>query len=462
MDEKYKILYNKSLICPDGKKVYRIKALRNIADKKGKILVKKGDIGGFVHDDLSLSQEDNSWVYDDAIVRDSARVSGDACIKNFAIIRDYARVCGNAVVQDSSVVSGHATVKGFANIRNNAKIENSTTIEGHAVVGGSATVKDFAQVCASGLVCDYAVVGDHALVSGTVKGHACCSSHSMVCSDAIVSGHTILTGNIEITEKTDISINGKIGTNLYNDELYVCSFKSPHKKIIRDNTIKNYKIVPISDNFCVTLQPLGYTSLFVSPWVSCLFGEKFGILQENFFFSKVDLWREISDLIKVHCSFNSDLLPNESLLASFFKTASWVDVFKSIKKLSKYHFQKIVDSAPADGKLALFEKISEIIPGIEDYLFAYFLGIMIYLLQYSLENSPFKHREVIRDLLNDVFNVDLKTDSIIGINEEADFYSFSICSMIVMLTGVCLAPEDLFPPASFPKSSYMLLKPVLE
>lgn len=51
-----------------GRKLYRIKALTSFSD------VKEGDLGGWIEKEENLSQEDNAWVYDDAMVYGNAEI----------------------------------------------------------------------------------------------------------------------------------------------------------------------------------------------------------------------------------------------------------------------------------------------------------------------------------------------------------------------------------------------------
>lgn len=65
---------------------YRVKALRDFND------VKKGDIGGYIHSENNLSQLDDCWIYDNAVVSDNANIRGEVCICGDAIIssdKDY-------------------------------------------------------------------------------------------------------------------------------------------------------------------------------------------------------------------------------------------------------------------------------------------------------------------------------------------------------------------------------------
>ena len=89
---KYEILKDE-FIEFDGRKLYRIKALKDFRD------VKKGTVGGYIESEQNLSQEGDAWVCGNARVYDSARVSGDAWVSG------DARVCGDAwVLNRRSVV----------------------------------------------------------------------------------------------------------------------------------------------------------------------------------------------------------------------------------------------------------------------------------------------------------------------------------------------------------------------
>lgn len=85
-----------------GKKLYRIKALKNFGN------VKAGELGGYIEKEDNLSQYDNAWVYNKAIVKDNARVYGEAIVKGNAIVGGNARVCGDAIVKDNAWVKDNA------------------------------------------------------------------------------------------------------------------------------------------------------------------------------------------------------------------------------------------------------------------------------------------------------------------------------------------------------------------
>lgn len=55
-----------------GIKVYKIRALKDIKNRHQDI--KKGDLDGYVESERNLSQYDNCWIYDNAIVFGNAKV----------------------------------------------------------------------------------------------------------------------------------------------------------------------------------------------------------------------------------------------------------------------------------------------------------------------------------------------------------------------------------------------------
>ena len=102
--------------------LHRIRALRDVG-----LDVKAGDLGGFVEREENLSQEDNAWIYDDAIAAGSATVDQDSQL------RDWAVACESAYISQGSVMSGNARAEGSAFIRG-AKLSESALASSHAMV----------------------------------------------------------------------------------------------------------------------------------------------------------------------------------------------------------------------------------------------------------------------------------------------------------------------------------------
>ena len=122
---------------PEGS-MYRVEALRNFG------LVKKGDKGGLIENELNLSHDGNSWVYNDARIYGAAKVCDDAVIS------------GNAQVFDNAVVYGNAEVYEKAKIYGDAHIYDSAQVYGDAIVFGNARVYGAAEICGSAEVCSKA------------------------------------------------------------------------------------------------------------------------------------------------------------------------------------------------------------------------------------------------------------------------------------------------------------------
>lgn len=108
-----------------GKKLYRIKALKNFGN------VKIGELGGYIEKEDNLSQYDNAWVYGKAIVKDNAMVCGDARVYGDAVVKDNAIVGGNAIVKDKTWVCGNARIKGNAWIESNADYLNISSLDSY-------------------------------------------------------------------------------------------------------------------------------------------------------------------------------------------------------------------------------------------------------------------------------------------------------------------------------------------
>ena len=153
------------LIPSDKEGLYRVKALKCFND------VKKGDIGGYVQGENNLSHDGNCWIYDNAVVRDNAR------IYNNAIIEDYAAVCHDAKIWGDARILHCAQVYGNAEVCGDAVVCNSANVYHNARVFGNAIIRDNAIVRGDARIFDYVIVCDNAEVRGEVN----------VCGDAMIS-----------------------------------------------------------------------------------------------------------------------------------------------------------------------------------------------------------------------------------------------------------------------------------
>lgn len=129
-----------------GRTLHRIKALRDFGS------VKAGEFGGWIENEKNLSQDDNAWIYGEAMafgnakVYDNAKVFGNAKVFDYANIFDNAYIFGNAKVFGYARVYNNAEVSGYAEVCENAKVcDNAdvygfTKILGNAEIFGNATI----------------------------------------------------------------------------------------------------------------------------------------------------------------------------------------------------------------------------------------------------------------------------------------------------------------------------------
>ena len=133
VERKYVLLKNDSVTLDDGRTLFRIQAVRNVFNEKGKLIVEKGDLGGFVerddHTRRNLSHAGGCWIaedamaygasliMDDAILCDQARIHGHAMLFDDAIAQDECEIGGHARVYDGSRICADAHVSGYARVR---------------------------------------------------------------------------------------------------------------------------------------------------------------------------------------------------------------------------------------------------------------------------------------------------------------------------------------------------------
>lgn len=171
---KYELVPELKMGLPDGKQVYRIRALKNFAD------VQIGDIGGYVESEGNLSQENDCWVYDDAIVKDKARVEGKVCIKDHAIVEGNSCVCGKAKIHHHALVKGNTLVFGMAEIFDHAVIDLSNDN------GVSKNAKIFGNTHISG---EFVFIQGNAMIYGDTNlqlDHICIDGNATVLNEKYV------------------------------------------------------------------------------------------------------------------------------------------------------------------------------------------------------------------------------------------------------------------------------------
>lgn len=191
---KYKLV-KRDFIIHEGRKLYRIKALKTVGTFSD---VYKGDIGGYVEGYHNLSQEGHCWIYHDAKVYENARVSDCALIGGDAEVFGNAEVKNNAAVGDRAKVYGNAKICGFA------RVTSETVVFGNAEITGNS---DIFGCC--NLIYGNALLKEKAGIIGIIRGKSAChiSDNALIenvikidCNKPIIK----LSGNSMIKEFTEI------------------------------------------------------------------------------------------------------------------------------------------------------------------------------------------------------------------------------------------------------------------
>lgn len=107
-----------------GKTLHRIRAIADIIDAVGDVIVKAGQLGGWIEKEENLSQDGNAWVYGNASVYGNALVCDDARIYGNASVYGNLRVCDDASIYGNARVYGNASVHGNARVCDDAVMKN--------------------------------------------------------------------------------------------------------------------------------------------------------------------------------------------------------------------------------------------------------------------------------------------------------------------------------------------------
>ena len=124
---KYRLLETDTKIVL-GHKLYRIQACKSFGG------IKENDLGGYIENEVNLSQEGDAWVYGNAEVSGDAWVYGNAEVSGDAWVYGNAEVSGNARVSGNAEVYGNAWVYGDAKVFDNAKVYGDARVSDNAVV----------------------------------------------------------------------------------------------------------------------------------------------------------------------------------------------------------------------------------------------------------------------------------------------------------------------------------------
>lgn len=220
------------------------------------IVVKKGELGGWIESEDNLSTEDKSWVADNAKVYGEAYVGGSSYVSGNAIVNSKANVCGNSWVRDQALVSGglinlsvikdkarvsdsayilYSVVKDKAIVRDSGSLSTNVIVEGEAIIMGRAhlscdEINDrYSNICKSKIDCDqndrlsdrpidnYTKVRNHAIIGGDAKisGPAIIEDTAQVYEEAYVRGNVVIKDDARVHGSSHVIGNVVVGGNAH-------------------------------------------------------------------------------------------------------------------------------------------------------------------------------------------------------------------------------------------------------
>lgn len=214
MGQKYEIVWgNRQCEYGDngGPLLYQIRALRDIGDK-----VKKGDLGGWVMDEVNLSQEGDCWIDKNVFVKHAARVHGNAYISGKCNISDSAEVYGDVVldltndnysfISSKAKVYGNVRAVGRIHITDKAKVYGDCelkAIQAYVYIGDKASVYGKAKLYGNCSIGDYAKIHGDAVLTNTDVN----DSFELTGNDALpYDGHDVRDLNINLLSFNPLSI----------------------------------------------------------------------------------------------------------------------------------------------------------------------------------------------------------------------------------------------------------------
>lgn len=194
-----------------GATYYRIRSTRAFGKvrapgdfTKGHDHVAVGELGGWVPSthlaDGTPRISGNAWLRNDAMLSDNASISDQAlvmdnshlCINARAtensMVGANARMCGN------SLIKGSGSLSGFALMAGSSVLDENASMWGHAVAEGNTLITDRAQMCDNASARDNAVVKDTAWLQGTTQaiGTARITHNARLRGNATVSENAMI------------------------------------------------------------------------------------------------------------------------------------------------------------------------------------------------------------------------------------------------------------------------------
>lgn len=172
-------LVDDDTVVVDGVTLYRVRAVRDFGGtRRGRrVVVKRGELGGYVASEDCLSQEGLAWVYSEAKIVDGY-VTGSSSLFGRSVLKGGGRLVYDVELRDDVMVDGQVVLNGVITLRDRVKMLGTIRVSGidvtfrdDVVASGSAdfTVNNgvFAGKCEFGG--DVHLVGQNFQMLGAVK-----------------------------------------------------------------------------------------------------------------------------------------------------------------------------------------------------------------------------------------------------------------------------------------------------
>lgn len=146
-------------------------------------------------------------------ITDYAEISGEAIIKDNVCVGGKSRIWNNAILSGDVKVSGRALIRDNASLYDKvlvceaAEICGEAKIKDNAIISGCSIVRDYAKVFGDAIITDYAQITSHTQIRGhaQIKGNAKLSEFACVCENSCIEGDVVLSGDTIVKGNTHIS-----------------------------------------------------------------------------------------------------------------------------------------------------------------------------------------------------------------------------------------------------------------
>ena len=124
-------LVDDDTVVVDGVTLYRVRAVRDFGGtRRGRrVVVKRGELGGYVASEDCLSQEGLAWVYSDAKIVDGY-VGGSSSLFGRAVLKGGGRLVHDVELRDDVMVDGQVVLDGVITLRDRVKMLGTIRVSG--------------------------------------------------------------------------------------------------------------------------------------------------------------------------------------------------------------------------------------------------------------------------------------------------------------------------------------------